>query len=238
MRAGVVGLGIVGATMLRASRALGTLGVDVNPEVVSRLRSEGLAASTLVDNLRHCDPIFICVGTPSLPDGSVDPSHIDAAIRSLRGTVPASSLIVLRSTVFPDALEDRSGLVANPEFLRMTSALEDFMHPPYVVVGSGSEQEASRVFSWYRSVGIDGPYLRVGFANTVGDVARCMDADADVVMSSLLIDPANTSSAYLKPGGPFGGICIPKDLAAGVRHFARVDLLDAVARANHRRSCR
>jgi GDP-mannose 6-dehydrogenase len=114
-----------------------------------------MAASTNpADGLKGCDMAWICVGTPSKPDGGINLDYVERCIREI-GTclrdLPARPLIVMRSTSLPGttrnrvipALEEASGLtvgkdihvVFHPEFLREGSAVYDFDNPPKIVVG-------------------------------------------------------------------------------------------------------
>ena len=130
-----------------------------------------MAASTEpADGLTDCDMAWICVGTPSLPDGGINLDYVERCIREiggrLRGT-RARPLIVLRSTSLPGttrnrmipALEETSGLtvgkdiqvVFHPEFLREGSAVYDFDNPPKIVVGEARLGAADTLMKVYEN---------------------------------------------------------------------------------------
>ncbi len=132
-------------------------------------RDGRMAASTNpADGLTDCDMAWICVGTPSLPDGGINLDYVERCIREiggcLRGT-RARPLIVLRSTSLPGttrnrmipALEEASGLtvskdiqvVFHPEFLREGSAVYDFDNPPKIVVGEAHPGAADTLMNVY-----------------------------------------------------------------------------------------
>ncbi len=118
-------------------------------------RDGRMAASTNpADGLAHCDMAWICVGTPSKPDGGINLDYVERCIREIGKclrSMAARPLIVVRSTSLPGttrgrvipALEEASGLrvgkgihvVFHPEFLREGSAVYDFDNPPKIVVG-------------------------------------------------------------------------------------------------------
>jgi len=132
-----------------------------------------VASTQPADGLRDCDMAWICVGTPSRPDGGINLDYIERCIREigacLRDT-PARPLIVLRSTCLPGttrqrvipALEEASGLtvgkdlhlVFHPEFLREGSAVHDFDNPPKIVVGEahpGAGDTLMKVYEEYQA---------------------------------------------------------------------------------------
>ena len=193
---------------------------------------------------------LVCVGTPSSVDGR---SQLDALInvareigRQLKDASEHHTVIV-RSTVFPgtvrgvirETLESESGLsagkdfglVMNPEFLRETSAVDDFHSPPFTVVGGLDDRSATVAEGLYESV--EAPVfrvtleqaemiklvcnafhaLKVGFANEIGRVCGALSMDAQEVMEIVCEDTKlNISPAYLRPGFAFGGSCLPKDI--------------------------
>ena len=131
-----------------------------------------MAASTKpADGLAECEMAWICVGTPSLPDGGINLDYVERCIREIGAclrTSKARPLIVLRSTSLPGttrkrvipALEEASGLkvgkdiqlVFHPEFLREGSAVYDFDNPPKIVVGEptpGAGDTLMKVYEKY-----------------------------------------------------------------------------------------
>ena len=244
--------------LLKAQVAAGRLRATTNA-------GEAVAAS---------DIALIAVGTPSADDGSVSADGVEAVVRAIGAAVKAAGKpyhVVVRSTVLPGILEDRlrpaleaaagrptgPGLVLcnNPEFLRESSAVHDYYHPPYVLVGADSAADAAPVLSLYHAVAAEKLVtgtrtaslvkyacnafhaVKVAFANEVGSLAKAFGADGHGVMDLVCRDTKlNVSAAYLRPGFAFGGSCLPKDLRALTR-FAeqralRVNLLAAVLPSN------
>jgi UDPglucose 6-dehydrogenase len=190
---GMVGLGYVGLTTAACfvSKGVRVVGVDVLKERVSSL-SKGIVpihergVESLVQRglksrlisfhsdyeaLISCDIVFLTVGTPGLPGGAIDTSHVEAAAAAVGSRLKrmgAYPVVVVKSTVTPSTtvtrvlpvLERESGLkcgkgfglATNPEFLREGKALWDMMHPDAVVVGRVDRRAVEIVRSLYRAV--------------------------------------------------------------------------------------
>lgn len=117
--------------------------------------------------IEHSEIIFLCVGTPPLPDGSADLSQIDAAVREIlrhtrdgeyklvavKSTVPVGTAQRLRSLIQEEARGRRVDIevASNPEFLREGSAVRDFMNPDRIVMGVVSERARALFSSVYES---------------------------------------------------------------------------------------
>ncbi len=187
----IVGLGYVGlcTAVSFASRGFDTLGVDIDSQRVEEigkgraplrepgldrllrlgLRSKHLKVTDEVSSVAATDVIFITVGTPSRPDGSIDLSYVKSAARQIGTSLRDERdyrLTVAKSTVTPGTtsltvkpiLEEtsgkkfgvRMGLCANPEFLREGSAIYDALHPDKLVIGAVDRESASRLKKLYR----------------------------------------------------------------------------------------
>ena len=146
-------------------------------------------------------------------------------------------------------------LVYNPEFLREASAIEDYFNPPKIVIGTGSAAGSETMNSLY--AGIEAPRFDVGlheaemtkfvdnswhatkvaFANEIGRICEQLGVSAQQVNEVFLADTKlNISSHYLRPGGAFGGSCLPKDVRA-LQNIAsdigaQTHLVDALIRSN------
>jgi GDP-mannose 6-dehydrogenase len=196
------------------------------------------------------DASLVCVGTPSAVDGRTQLDPLLAVVREIGRQLKERvgyHVVIIRSTVFPgtvrgvvlETLESASGLTAgdgfglamNPEFLRETSAVDDFYSPPFTVVGALDERSGRAVEALFGSV--DATVLRttleeaelvklacnafhalkIGFANEIGRVCDAVGIDARRLMEVVCTDTKlNISPAYLRPGFAFGGSCLPKDL--------------------------
>jgi GDP-mannose 6-dehydrogenase len=206
------------------------------------------------------DLSLICVGTPTGPDGSTALDHLCAVAEQIgRGLQETDRVhdVVVRSTVFPGTtrrlvapiLEQTSqkqvgrdfGLVVNPEFMRESTALDDFMQPPYTLIGEWDVPAGNRVATLYQSIPaplyrvsleeaellkvINNVFhaLKIGFANEIGRLCQQLALDGHTVMDLVCADTKlNISRAYLRPGFAFGGSCLPKDLRSLVSHARRL----------------
>jgi len=174
MKIGIIGLGYVGLITGVGFASLGNkvFGIDVDEKKVEKINKgespiyekdlecklkeikEKFTATTKIEELRDCEIIFICVGTPSKEDGSIDLKYIKQAAEDLSKILDSCKVIVVKSTVIPGTTESLIpilenekkkvgrdfGLAMNPEFLREGSALKDFFEPDRIVVGSYDEK--------------------------------------------------------------------------------------------------
>ena len=228
-----------------------------------------------IEPIRTCDLAIVCVGTPSAPDGAHNMRDIAEVTRQIANGVrtagrKGSLTVVYRSTIrpgtmdglilpiFKSALGEASKaieLVYNPEFLREATAVNDFFHPPKIVVGTHDGEPSARVEEMNKN--LDAPAFTVGFreaeftkfvdnsfhalkvayANEIGRLCVSLGIDAKVVHKIFISDTKlNISPYYLRPGGPFGGSCLPKDVRA--LQFisndvgANAHVIDALMRSN------
>lgn len=215
-------------------------------------RGQLRATTSTAEGIAQSDLALICVGTPGHANGQLNVE----VLRQLCGDIGRELhqrdqpyTVVVRSTVLPGTLDDvvmpalRSGIqrrhrpalrvAVNPEFIREGSALQDFLHPPFTLVGCEHAATAALLKEVYAAV--DAPFvhtaprtaemikytsntfhaLKVSFANEIGDVCAAFGIDAQEVMRIFRMDhKLNVSEAYLKPGFAFGGSCLPKDIRA------------------------
>ena len=204
------------------------------------------------------DITLISVGTPSNKDGSCNLDYLKNATKQIAQTLSTKNtyhLVVFRSTIPPTTtknvlipiLEEYSnkiigkdiGICFNPEFLRESTAIDDFYHPPKTVIGAIDDRSAEYGKKLYNSIDkniiitsieaaefvkyIDNTWhaLKVSFGNEVGRICKAMAVDSHQVMDIFLRDKKlNISPYYLKPGFAFGGSCLPKD-TRGIVHMAQ-----------------
>ncbi len=217
------------------------------------------------------DVSLLCVGTPSKANGALDLSHIwgvAAQIGVALRDKPTPHVIVIRSTVMPgtadrvrEIVQQESGkttgfaVVVNPEFLREGTAVADFLHPPYTILGGEDAAALDLVAALYSD--LEAPLHRVptrvaemvkyannafhatkvAFANEVGNLCKEMGIDSHRVMDLFCQDTKlNLSPYYLKPGFAFGGSCLPKDVRALTSRARELDvptpLLDSLLPSN------
>ena len=215
-----------------------------------------LSATTVIGNhLDDADIAMVCVGTPSLPSGGLDLTQVCAVSAELAQALRTRDadreplIVAYRSTMYPGAMEEivqpvlidaageapgtRFEAVLNPEFLRESTAIQDYYAPSRVVVGEREPGVTRRMLGVYDH--IDAPFfelpyrtaemvklsdngfhaLKVVFANEIGRLALEFDVDPEPLIDVFLSDTKlNISPYYLRPGGAFGGSCLPKDVRA------------------------
>jgi GDP-mannose 6-dehydrogenase len=185
-------------------------------------------------------------GAPDLRFVRQAAERVAAALR----TRPKPHVLIFRSTLLPHSTERlvdevMADLVAGkrldvfyyPEFLREGSAVKDFLEPSLAVVGTRDGQrpatELMQVFGAHASV-VNWPTAemvkhasnafhatKITFANEIGRLGKQLEIDSSTVMSLLCADlKLNLSPYYLRPGNPFGGSCLPKDVRA-LNYFSR-----------------
>lgn len=246
------------------------------PELIaSAVRSGRLTATSSVsDAIAETEASFICVGTPSAPNGAVGTTYVKSVCDSIGAALSSKAAfhsVVVRSTTVPGttdsvaipALEAASNKVAGkdfgvgyfPEFLRESTAIEDYDNPGLIVVGAMDDTTANFLTQLNAHLPcdihtVDIPTaemvkytsntwraVKVSFANEIGNVAKSAGLDGQRVMQILCSDhKVNMSPYFMRPGFAFGGSCLPKDVRA-LRHFAKardvqVPILDAVLEAN------
>ena len=280
---GVVGAGYVGLTSGAGFYHLGhrvTL-VDIDAHRVEALRSgelpflepelerlvtQGVASERLhitTDRtaLALCDTVFVCVPTPMGEDGAADLSSVDAVVTELAALLAPGSIVVTKSTV-PVGTTIRIGerlephgitVVSNPEFLRESHAVHDFLNPDRIVVGASDADAGQRVVDLY--AGVEAPVLRMdpasaelakyasnaflalklSYANTLADLCDHFAADIRDVGRAMGADH-RIGASFLNPGPGWGGSCLPKDthalLATAERGGVSFPLLRAALETN------
>ena len=186
MRLAIYGAGYVGLVTSVCFAELGhtVVAADKDPEVVARLadgvptlyepgleellranmRSGRLTFTTSTrEALQNAEIVFLCVGTPSRPDGRADLSQMDEVVRTIAPMLNGYTLIVEKSTVPVDTASciirtlrrltgtrDGYEVASNPEFLREGSAIEDFLHPDRIVIGADSPRAQALLLDLYR----------------------------------------------------------------------------------------
>jgi GDP-mannose 6-dehydrogenase len=244
-------------------------------DLISAMVTEGRLSATQsgAAAIQQSDIALICVGTPDTRNGSQDLGALSRVAADI-GRACASRVdpitVVLRSTVLPgttervltEILAETAGagaaairLAVNPEFMREGSSLEDFAHPPFILVGCDDPDVAEALREMY--AGVDAPFLqtnvrtaemtkyvcnafhalKICFANEIADLCEPLGADAQDVMRVVCEDrKLNISPAYMKPGFAFGGSCLPKDvralLATGRANDVPVPVIGAIISSN------
>jgi UDPglucose 6-dehydrogenase len=221
------------------------------------------------------DLVFIAVGTPSRRgDGHADLSYVREAAKQIAQAIRHYTVVVTKSTVpvgtgrevaeiirrtSPNAEFD---VVSNPEFLREGSAIDDFMRPNRVVIGTDSERAHERMRELYRPLYlIETPILftgletaelikyaangflamKISFINQVADLCEKVGADVHDVARGVGLD-GRIGQKFLHPGPGYGGSCFPKDTRALVeiarQAGAPLSLIEATQDFNEERKVR
>lgn len=191
--------------------------------------------------------IFLAVGTPSRPaDGLADLSQVYGAAREVARSIKGFTLVVTKSTVpvgtgdeisriiadeRPDA---KVAVVSNPEFLREGAAIEDFMKPDRIVVGTNDPRARAVMEEIYAPLTANGAPLlfterrgaevikyaanaflatKITFINEIADLCEQAGADVQEVAHGIGLDH-RIGPKFLQPGPGYGGSCFPKDLLA------------------------
>jgi UDPglucose 6-dehydrogenase len=213
---------------------------------------------------------FIAVGTPPKPDGTADLSAVEAVAEAIGRALTQETVIVNKSTV-PVGTADRvrvtvekRGLeagthfdvVSNPEFLREGAAVDDFMKPDRVVIGTSSDQAAQKMERLYEPFVRQGnPILivdersaemikyaanailatRISFMNEIANLCERVGANVDKVRLGISKDH-RIGKHFLYAGIGFGGSCFPKDVQAlartGKQHDYEFQILESVLDVN------
>ncbi len=193
---------------------------------------------------RQADTIFVSVGTPSLPDGSMDDRLVRRATEDLAKGLQGGtrSTVVVKSTVIPGTTENvvrpiletsgaTFGLAVNPEFLREGRAVEDALHPDRIVLGSDGPETAGRLRDLYGKATCPIVETDLRTAETIKYATNAFLATkvafADELANlCLALDVSyeqvmeaatldpRINPRFLVPGVGFGGSCFPKDVRA------------------------
>lgn len=191
--------------------------------------------------------IFIAVGTPPRGDGSAELKYIDEVAREIAGHMDGYKVVVTKSTVPVGTGKRIAGIisanlkepknfdiVSNPEFLREGAAIEDFMRPNRVVIGTNSQQAVAIMKDLYKPLYlIETPFVitdvetaelikyvsnsflatKISFINEIANLCEKVGADVNVVAKGMGLDQ-RIGSKFLHAGPGFGGSCFPKDTRA------------------------
>jgi len=216
---------------------------------------------------------IICVGTPSQKNGHLDLKGIFSVAQDIARAIAKKTgfhVVVIRSTVMPGTNQEVTSLigriskkkpgkdfavVSNPEFLREGTAVQDFVNPPYTLIGAVDDRAVKTMEKVYAR--IEAPLIRVEpkiaelikyvnnsfhalkicFANEIGSVCKVLGIDSHGLMDVFSLDTKlNISRAYLKPGFAYGGSCLPKDLKAlcaiAHDHYLKCPVLENIESSN------
>lgn len=219
--------------------------------------------------LKDSQAVFITVGTPSLASGEADLQYIFSAIDNLYQWLSNDCLIIIKSTVPPTTcnqivsyLRKKNCLLnvaSNPEFLREGKAVEDFLNPDRILIGTdnkSSEKILKELYLPLTSRGIElistdiitaelakyasNAFLatKIAFTNEIASLCEKIGANMNDIALTVGADK-RIGKAFLNAGPGFGGSCFPKDLIAlsstAKKYQLDCTILDSVIRSNDQR---
>ncbi len=219
--------------------------------------------------VRECDVLFIAVGTPQDEDGSADLQYVLKVAEQIADAMNGPKIVVNKSTVpvgtaakVRAAIEARTkhpvSVVSNPEFLKEGAAVDDFLKPDRVVIGTSDPAAEAVMRELYEPFVRTGQpilamdnvsaeltkyasnamlALRISFMNEVANLCDATGADVEMVRKGMATD-SRIGPAFLFPGLGYGGSCFPKDVKA-IDHTSRehgtpMEIVAAVERVNSR----
>lgn len=227
-----------------------------------------------VQGVRHGEIIFVAVGTPPMEDGSADVRAVQAVADTIGKHIDSYKVVVNKSTVPVGSAEMVEGRIraalnargadvefdvcSNPEFLKEGSAVEDFMRPARIIIGTSSQRVREAMQECYAPYNRNHDKLmtmevraaeltkyaanamlatKISFMNEIANIAERLGADIEQVRRGIGSDP-RIGYQFIYPGAGYGGSCFPKDVRALAKVARasghRAELLDAVESVNDR----
>jgi len=220
-------------------------------ELVKRNQKENrlFFTTSLKEAIPNSDIIYIAVGTPEKEDGTVDLSYVLAVAEEIGATMGDEYKIIVNKSTVPmgttreikKIIENKTkasiDVISNPEFLKEGSALQDFMKPDRIIIGTDSSDVAEKIKDLYEPfirtgnpilvMGIESAEMtkyasntmlasRISFMNEIANLCEKVGADVEEVRMGMAKDP-RIGSKFLFPGIGFGGSCFPKDVKGIIR---------------------
>ena len=224
-------------------------------EMIKRnISKERLDFSTNIeDTISHAEAIFISVGTPPNEDGSADLKHVLDVARACGKYINNYKLIVTKSTVpvgtskkvrhaIQEELDNRMvkitfDVASNPEFLKEGAAIDDFMKPDRIVIGTESKRSEKLLKKLYKPFTLNGhPIIfmdivsaemtkyaanamlatKISFINDIANLCEIVGANINNVREGIGSD-SRIGKKFIYPGIGYGGSCFPKDTLALVK---------------------
>ncbi|MBS2210863.1 UDP-glucose/GDP-mannose dehydrogenase family protein [Carboxylicivirga mesophila] len=241
--------------------------------VLKNVEKERLHFTTsLKESMEHAEAIFIAVGTPPGEDGSADLSHVLEVARQIGRHMNHYVVVVTKSTVpigtakkvkaaIQDELEKRGAelefdVASNPEFLKEGNAIEDFLKPDRIVIGTESEKAEKLMNRLYKPFVLNGhPILfmdipsaemtkyaanamlatKISFMNDIANLCEIVGADVTNVRRGIGSD-TRIGNKFIYAGAGYGGSCFPKDVKAIIKtaqlNNYNLRILEAVENVN------
>ncbi len=244
-------------------------------DLVERNQSGGRLTFTtsLEEGLEGAEVIFIAVGTPQNSDGSVDLSQVWAAARAIGNSIHQYVIVAAKSTVPVGTVDGIAALIresltarkldiefdaiSNPEFLKEGAAVNDFMRPDRIVIGSPNDRSTGAMRRLYAPfirnrelllvMGVRDAEMtkyaanamlatRISFINEIAALCEKTGADIELVRKGIGSD-SRIGYPFIYPGCGYGGSCFPKDVQSlihtGREHNTPMSILEMVHHRNN-----
>lgn len=238
--------------------------------VPKHVAAGGLHFTTdLGKSVSEAEVVFIAVGTPAGAHGAADLRYVVAVAEAIGDHLNEFKVIVIKSTVpigtcdkvraiIASRSREHFAVVSNPEFLREGVAVNDFLKPDRILVGTSSRAAREKMKELYAPLMAKGAPMvhmdlrsseltkyasnamlatRISFMNDLAGLCEQVGADVELVRHGMGSD-SRIGPAFLRSGVGYGGSCFPKDLQAlsqtAHEYGANLDILDAVERVNAR----
>lgn len=236
---GIIGVGFVGNAIATSYKG---------SSFYVKLMDPAKGHNATWEEIKECEGIFICVPSPSLPDGSCDSSILEDVLSNLKDY---GGVIISKVTATPDIYErlqeQHFNLVYVPEFLTAHNAVKDYMNEDWAVIGGkilAYQREAERIIKYtkpnlrstYCSIGEASLYkyivnsflaTKVVFMNEMNELAVKKGYNWERVKGMMLFDnrmgPSHTSVPGADGQYGFGGMCFPKDASAILKYAESID---------------
>ncbi len=261
----VIGVGYVGLVTGTCLAELGNqvIGVDIDKNKIDDLNKgiipiyeqgleelvkENVAQKKLTFTtdaakaIKQSEIVFIAVGTPSMPDGSVNLDYVRSAAEIVAKNMNGYKVIINKSTVpigtgdlvtkiIEENYRGKFDVVSNPEFLREGTAVVDFMNPDRIIVGTKSdkaEEILRELYSCFETENLiftdiktaemikyaSNAFLatEISFINSIANLCEKLGADVENVSKGMMLDKRIGTKAFLHAGMGYGGSCFPKDV--------------------------
>ena len=222
--------------------------------LIRNMEKERLHFSTdIIESIKEADVIFSAVGTPSDEDGSADLQYVLEVAKAVGQNIQRYALVVTKSTVpvgtarkvketIKAELDKREveiefDVASNPEFLKEGDAINDFLKPDRIVVGTESEKAKEIMQRLYKPFTLNGhPVLfmdvpsaemtkytanamlatKISFMNDIANLCEIVGADVNMVRRGIGTD-SRIGNKFIYPGIGYGGSCFPKDVKAIIK---------------------
>ncbi len=229
-------------------------------------------SSNLEESIADCEAVFIAVGTPPDEDGSADLKYVlsvasdigkymkDYLVVITKSTVPINTSEKVRKAVQKELTARKSDLefdvASNPEFLKEGAAINDFLKPDRIIVGTDSERAIKTIKRLYKPFLLNNHPLifmdirsaemtkyaanamlatKISFMNEIANLCEIVGADVNMVRRGIGSD-SRIGNKFIYAGTGYGGSCFPKDVKAlvktGMEYNSPLRILQSVEEAN------